>query len=182
MSKIQKKDKTAKLEEFERIKKYLEQYDTVVVVKNTELQNFYLQTLRSSIDGKVVFAKKSLLQRYFPSLFYDQNFFLIFTNISEIEKIKSFNYMGFLEEGDKAPENIIISAGLIKNQKLHKYLKNIEHKGANTYLLEDFIISKEGEVIGENASNILKVKGERLAEKPIVIIDIIEAKSIKTIQ
>lgn len=181
MSKIQKKDKTARGDECSKIKNYLEQFDTVVVVKNTEIQNVCLQTLRSSINGKVVFVKKSLLQKKFPTLCYEQNFFLIFTNISEIEKIKSFNYVGFLEEGDVVSEDITIPAGLIKNDKLHKYLKPLEQKGANTYLLKDFTVVKAGETIDEKASTILKIKGDRLAHKPIVIIDIIESKSISSI-
>lgn len=179
MPKIGKKEKTVKLGEIEKITEYLEKYDTVAVVENTEIQTACIQALRTSLDGKVVFTKKSNLQRTYPSLCYDQSFFLVFINSSEIEKIKTFNFVSFLEAGDMVSEDVIIPAGLIKNTKLHQFLKPLENKGANTYLKADFTVARAGEPLDEKAAKILKIQGERLIQKPINILDIIEAKSIK---
>lgn len=182
MGKISKKEKTVKLDELEKMKEYVKQYDTVVIVENNDIQNVCLQTLRSSIEGKVVFAKKSILQRYFPALCSDKNFFLIFTNSSEVDKIRSFNFVSFLEAGDSVSENIVISAGLIKNPKLHPFLKPLEHKGANVYLTQDFIVASAGEPLDEKAAKILRIRGERLIQKPITILDAIETKSLQNLE
>ncbi len=181
MPKITKKEKTVKLGEIEKITEYLKTFDTIAVVENIDFQNTCIQSLRTSIEGKIIFSKKSLLQRYYPSLCFDKNYFLIFTNGSEIEKIKSFNFLTFLEAGDLVSEDIVIPAGLIKNQKLHTYLKPLDIKGANTYLTADFKVVEAGNEIDEKAATILKIKGERLVHKPIKIIEILETKNIKQI-
>lgn len=178
MAKANKKSKEQKNNEIEKIKEYLKTYNTVLVIKNSSIQNICLQSLRSIVDGKVVFVKKTLLSKSYPRLNYEEDIFLVFTNDDQIDKIKEFEYKSFLEVGEKSPAEVAIPSGIIHNKRLAQLVKPVETKGANTHLLADFTVVLENEEVNEKSCEILKIKGLRLANKKLEILDTIESKDL----
>lgn len=178
MAKLSKKSKAEKISEIDKIKEYIEKYDTVAILQNEDVQNTCLQELRSSIQGKIVFGKKSLLQRVFPRVSYEENFFMVFTNATEIEKLQSAEYMSYLRVGEVAPVDVVIPSGVVRNKKLIGIVKPVENQGANTILLEDFTVVSKGEEIDAKSCEILKIRGERLIPRKFKIIDSFASKEL----
>lgn len=180
MAELIKKSKEKKLENLKKIEEYIKKYSIVIIAENNDIKNDCLKRLRSCLNGKVVFAKKSLLQRHYPSLNYDKNFFLIFTDDSELEKLNFFEYSSFLESGELSPINYIIPAGEIKNTKLASLLKPIEKKGSNTKLLKNFTVVLSGNPANSKAVEILKINDCRLINRKLTILDKLESKELKS--
>lgn len=181
MAKLSKKSKEDKHGKLEKTQEYLKNYNTLAIVENSDIQNQCLQKLRGWLNGKVVFVKKSLLQRKYPELAYKENFFLVFTNEEELEKLAAFEYEGFLNAGDASSANIVISAGLVRNRKLLPFLQPIENKGANSYLLEDYQVISEGQIATNETAEILKIRGYRLAKRRLSILSTFRSNALKEI-
>lgn len=179
MAELVKKSKENKIHALNKIADYVKKYNTVVVVENSGIQNRCLQKLRSSIDGKVVFAKKSLLQKKFPSLSYEENFFLIFTNNNELKKIESFEFCDFIKTGEMAIEDHVIPAGPVRNEKLAGMLAPIEKKGALSILKENYIVIKKGDVADEKAEQLQRLTDVRSVMRNLSLIDKFDAVSLK---
>lgn len=178
MAKLVKKSKEEKVNELQKIKDYLTKYSTLVIVENKDIQNKCLQKLRSMLDGKVVFAKKSLLQREYPQLNFEKNFFMVFINDEEVEKLKGFEYATFLAPGDISPVDITIPTGIIRNKKLIGLLTPVGSQGAHTLLLEDFKVVSEGEAAENKACEILNIQGQRLAYAKLNFLEVMETKKL----
>lgn len=175
---LTKKSKKEKLEDLKKMEEAIEKYDTVVFVENTDIQNTCFQNLRALIDGKVFIVKKALFQRAFLNVNFKENYFVIFTNSKELEKINSFEYKGFLKSADISPKTIIMKAGVIKSKKLEELVCPVERKGANTILLEDYVVCEEGDTIDENQANILCIRGDRISNRKLNIIKVDLSKNI----
>lgn len=172
MAALKKKSKNEKIEEIKKIEESAKIYDTVVFVENTDIQNTCFQNLRSLIDGRVFIVKKALFQRTFLNVNFKENYFVIFTNSSELDKIKNFEYNGFLAEGDITPKTIIMKAGVIKNKKLEDLLTPVERKGSNVTLLEDYVVCEEGDKVNKKQAEILVIRGDRICKRKMNILDI----------
>lgn len=171
MAELVKKSKEEKLESIRKIQEYLGKYNTVVVVENTDIRNQCLQKLRLLLNGKVLFAKKSLLQKSYPQLSFGKSFFLVFVDDAELEKVSSFKYSAFMKVGEAAPADLIIPAGVVKNAKLASMLRPIEKKGSTFHLLEDFKVLSKGQLADERAVEILKARDIRATERSLAIIE-----------
>ncbi|KAM0681337.1 Rpl10p [Glugoides intestinalis] len=178
MAKLVKKTKEEKITELQKIKECLEKYSTLVIVENCDTQNKCLQRLRSTLDGKVIFAKKSFLQLKYPQISFEKNFFLVFINEEELKKLKEFEYATFLVPGDISPVDITIPNGIIRNKKLAGLLKPVRTQGAHTILLEDFNVVSEGKVAEEKACEILNIQGQRLAFAKLNFLEVMETKNL----
>lgn len=180
MVKPAKKSKAEKIGGVQKIADCLYKYGTVAFVENADIQNTCLQALRSAIGGKVVVVKKAIFQRAYPSVNFEQNYFLVLTAQSELEKLKAFKHNTFLEAGDICPETVVVRAGVIRNAKLADYVKPIERKGANTLLLQDFVICESGDVLQESQAKILKIMGNRLGSRTLNILGIKDSRDLVT--
>lgn len=178
MTKPSRKSKAERIADVQKIKDHLAGHDTVVFVENTDIRNMCLQSLRSSIAGKVMVVKKTLFQREYPSVNFEQNYFLVLTSQSELEKLKAFKHSAFLEAGDISPETVVIKAGTVRNPKLANYVEPIERNGAVTSLLQDFVVCEKGDALEEAQARILKMKGDRLGLRSLSILGICDAKDL----
>lgn len=182
MAKLAKKTKQQKTDDLERCNEYLSKYDTVIFIENNSMLNTCFKALRELlVSGKIMVVKKSLFQRMFSEINFQQDYFLAFVNEEEINKIKEFQYKAFMEAGDIAPETHIIKSGKINPPKLIDYLSPIENEGANSILLEDFTVCEKDDKISAKQAEILKILGKRLIFKPLNVLDIKKSKDmIKT--
>lgn len=178
MAKPTKKSKAEKISEVQKIGDYLSKYDTVVFVENTDIQSTCLQALRSTIDGKVVVVKKTMFQRAYSGVNFEQNYFLVLTSQSELENLRAFRHNAFLEAGDICPETVVIRAGTIGNAKLADYVKPVERKGATTLLLQDFVVCESGNALQEAQAKILRIRGDRLGSRALNILDIKDSRDM----
>ncbi|ELA42251.1 uncharacterized protein VICG_00650 [Vittaforma corneae ATCC 50505] len=178
MAELSKKSKEEKIEGVRKIQAYLSKYSTVVVVENTDIKTQCIQRLRSLLRGKVIFAKKSLLQKNYPQLSFEKSFFLIFIDGSELEKVISFKCNTFIKAGEVSPVDFVISAGIVKNPKLASILMPIEKRGSMFHLLEDYKVLSEGQPADEKATEILKAKDIRPMERNLTILGQFESKEL----
>lgn len=178
MAKPSKKSKRERIADVQKIGDHLGRYDTVVFVENTDIQNTCLQSLRSAIDGMVVVVKKTLFQREYPSVNFEQNYFVVLTTQSELEKLKAFRCSTFLKDGDVSPETVVIKAGVVRNAKLADYVKPVERNGAVTSLLQDFVVCEKGDTLQKTQAKILQIKGERLGLRTLSILGIRDSKEL----
>lgn len=172
MAKLVKKTKEAKVNDIKKCEQYLEKYDTVVFIENNDIQNTCLQSLRSLISGKIMVLKKTLFQRMFLNVSFSQQYFVVFVDKSEVEKLKTFEYKSYIEPGEVATETVIIKSDVVRNKKLIDYLKPLESQGANTLLTEDFVVCEKGDEVDSKQASILKILGNRIVSRPLNILEI----------
>jgi len=181
MAELKKKSKDDKIAAVNKIPEYLEKYNTVVLALHSSIQNKCLQRLRSSLDATVVFAKKSLLQRKFPALCHDEDFFLIFTNDTELDKLQAFEFNDFIRVGEASPIDHVIPAGPIRNERQAALLQPIEKTGALSVLKEDYTVIQKGQVADEKAVELERLFCMRAMPRRLTILSSIESKSLNSL-
>lgn len=164
-----KKSKEQKRSDIDKVKEYKDKYESIYFIENTDIPSNDIQNLRKAVDGKIIFVKKSIFQKIFPSCNFSENYFLIFTN--DKQPIEEFKYVDYAVKGNIAPQDVIVNKGVVKKEKLLPYLKNTVIEGSNRVLVEDFMVCKENDVLNEDQAAILKILGYKFGSSKLNILD-----------
>lgn len=172
-----KKTKQQRFADIEKAREYLDKYTTVYFIENVELPNRSVQKLKSSFEGRTLFVKKTMFQKFFP-VDLKESYFMMFSSNDIAEELKNFKYPAYLKEGEKVPETVIIKSGIIKD-KLGEHLENTKTQGSNIILEEDFQVCNEGDVCTEKQAAILKILGYKFGQNSLNILAVKSAEELK---
>ena len=178
MKVVTKKSKTRRMSEMGRVEENKAAFSTVYFVENIDIPSTDIQALRKLLRGKVLFVKKTMFQKMYPSCDYPNNYFLVFGEEGDKKIIEDFEYPDYGKAGDKAVRPVSIKAGVVREKKLHGLLKNLATEGSNKILQESLDVCKEGDVLDSEQAQILRIRGERVVRSHMAIIDIKPAKEI----
>lgn len=178
MKVVSKKLKEKRRSDVDRVKEYLEMYSHVHTIQNNSLPNTVIQTIRSGVDGKLLFVKRSMLQKQYPGLRFDGSCFLLFSNENLTEKLGEFMYPDFLKAGEHIDQRIAIPAGILRNEKLVPMLDEAVPQGANSVLVNEYVVCEEGDVLTEKQAKILQILGNKFAQSNLHILSIQDSASL----
>lgn len=172
MKVVSKKLKEKKLSDVERVKEYSKAYSTAYFIKQDEIPNISLQELRKIVNGKIIFPKKSIFKKAFPEFNFDNSFFIIFTNDDLSELLTQFTFPSYLAAGETANEQVVLNAGIVRNERMAELIGETELRGAKNYLNEDRVVCEEGTAIDAKAAEILRIMGKKMGNSSLEILDV----------
>ncbi|TBU01703.1 ribosomal protein L10 [Hamiltosporidium magnivora] len=188
MSKLQKKSKEIKTEEYNKLQNYVKDYRIVLFIKldnySTKSLHYFREVLKE--NAKICSFKKTAVLRVFKNVseYFSNGIFLLFTNLeySEIvEILLNLKDKNWIPNGVAATVNITLPKGILCHENkvevnvlFHKKLKELGLpaviKHDKLELNEDYDLIKENEVIDKNKYEILKILKYKIGEVKIQII------------
>lgn len=162
MKVIAKKQKESRRNDFEKIETYGSTFPMIHVVQNVNLPTQSIQNIRSVVDTKVLFVRKSMLQKQYPVFNFPESYFLVFAKENISSELEKMVYPSFLHEGEIASEQIVIPAGIIKDGKLASYISDAVPHGGNFVLEKDYMVCDKDSVISGKQANILQAMGKKM--------------------
>ncbi|KAI4291618.1 mRNA turnover protein 4 [Pancytospora philotis] len=179
MKVVAKKQKEKQRSDVDKIKELLAEYPVLHVVLNADIPNVSIQALRGAIEGKVLFVKKAIFQREYPSFSIGDNFFLIFAKENLSSTIEGMAYPDYLKEGESATERVVVPAGVVRSARVASLIGNTIKQGGNTVLLEEAVVCEEGAAVDEKQVQILKALGRRMGSSTLKVLDVKMASDLK---
>ncbi|EEQ82590.1 hypothetical protein NCER_100662 [Vairimorpha ceranae BRL01] len=176
--KIQKMQKETKMKFLDKIPSFLDKHKYLILVENTDLGSALLNKMREELENSdIMFVKKKMLSKKY-NIVNAKNFFLVFTDLEGIEKLKKYQYETFLEVNDVSPENVIICKGEVKNKELAELIPTINEKNISI-LEDDYVVCRKNEALTDVQVRILKCLKKKLKKEFIKILHVYETIEIK---
>lgn len=177
---VQKKLKEKKMSDMNRVQEYADKYSNAYFIGHADIPNKSIQKLRADIDGKILFIKKTMFAKVYPSIQIPSAFFLIFSNEDLTDTLRDFSFPAFLKEGDVPPERVVLEAGEIHNLQLADLLEGTITKGAKVFLEEERVICDPGTgPINATQAKILHLLGKKMKLEKLSILDVKSSSELK---